>query len=198
MTDNTTTTWIILALAVAMLVMVAVIATTRRRARLRSEALRQRFGPEYERALQEHGNVTRAERELEARAARVHRFRFRDLSDAERVGFGEAWRQIQAKFVDDPAGAAVEANGLIGTVMLARGYPVDDFEHQAADLSVDHAEVVQHYRAARDLTRSKSEGAARTEELRQAIVHYRALFAELLTPPGEHPVHTGSLQEVHS
>lgn len=196
MTDNTTTIWIILAAAVAVLIVLAAIVT-RRRARLRSEALRRRFGPEYERALQEHGNVARAERELEARTVRVRHFEFRELTDAERRGYGEAWRQIQARFVDDPAGAAVEANELIGVVMRARGYPVDDFEHQAADLSVDHADVVQHYRAARSLTTSRSEGAARTEELRQAIVHYRALFTDLLNPPGEARVHDGPLQEAH-
>jgi hypothetical protein len=197
MNENTTVwIWIILAAAVAVFVIVAIVAT-RRRARLRSEALRRRFGPEYERVLQEHGNVARAERELESRAARVRRFQFRDLSDAERVGFAEAWKQIQVKFVDDPGGAAVEADQLIGTAMRARGYPIDDFEHQAADLSVDHADVVQHYRAARQLTSSRSEGAVRTEELRQAIVHYRALFAELLEPPGERRVNTGPLQEAH-
>lgn len=195
MNDNTTA-WIILAIAVAVVAIVALVAI-RRRARLRSDALRRRFGPEYERVLQEHGNVARAEQELESRAARVRRFQFRELTDAERVGFGEAWKQIQAKFVDDPAGAAVEANQLIATVMRARGYPVDDFDHQAADLSVDHAEVVQHYRAARELTASNSEAAVRTEELRQAIVHYRALFAELLEPPRERRVDTGRFQEAH-
>jgi hypothetical protein len=195
MNDNTTI-WIILAVAVALLVVVAAVVT-RRRARLRSEALRRRFGPEYERVVQEHGNVARAERELDARAERVHRFRFRELSDAERMGFGEAWRQIQAKFVDDPEVAAGEANQLIQTVMRARGYPVDDFEHQAADLSVDHAEVVQHYRAARALTESGNESATRTEDLRQAIVHYRALFSDLLEPPSERRLKTGPFQEVH-
>jgi hypothetical protein len=113
------------------------------------------------------------------------------------VGFGEAWRQIQTEFVDDPAGAAVEANQLIMAVMRARGYPVDDFEHQAADLSVDHAEVVQHYRAARELSASDSEAAVRTEELRQAIVHYRTLFADLLEPPEQRRARTGPLQEAH-
>ncbi len=196
MTDNTTT-WIILAIAAALLAIVVAVVVTRRQARLRSEALQRRFGPEYERVVQEQGDVVRAERELDHRAARVHRFRFRELSDAERVGFGEAWRQTQAKFVDDPEGAAVEANQLIQTVMRARGYPVDDFEHQAADLSVDHADVVQHYRAARALTESRGEAATRTEDLRQAIVHYRALFSELLEPPSERRPKTGPFQEVH-
>jgi hypothetical protein len=182
MTD-TNTMWIIVGVAVFALIVLAVVVVTRKRAQLRSATLRRQFGPEYDRAVVEYGNTTRAERELEARAGRVERFHFRDLTDAERGRFGQAWSDLQSRFVDDPDGAAVGANQLINEVMRARGYPVEDFEHQAADLSVDHADVVEHYRAAQALTHSKNEGALHTEDLRQAIVHYRALFADLLESP---------------
>ena len=178
MTDSTTQ-WIVIALLAAALVVVGIVVV-RRRERARRAELQHRFGPEYDRAIVEHGSVTCAERELAAREGRVGRLQFRDLTDAERRGFGEAWRTLQSRFVDNPDGAAVEANQLINELMRARGYPTDDFEHQAADLSVDHADVVQHYRAAQALTHAKQEGAAHTEDLRQALVHYRALFSDLL------------------
>ncbi|HEX3597886.1 MAG TPA: hypothetical protein VHU80_22410 [Polyangiaceae bacterium] len=185
--------WIVLGLVVAALIVVAAIVA-RRRAQSRSAELRRRFGPEYDRAVIEYGGAGRAERELAARTGRVERFHFRDLSEAERGKFGDAWTDLQARFVDDPEGAAAGADQLITEVMRARGYPIEDFEHQAADLSVDHADVVQHYRAAQSLTNSKSEGATHTEELRQAIVHYRALFADLLQGAQSAP---HSLHEAH-
>ena len=178
MTD-TTRPWIVFALVAAALIVVAVVMM-RRRASMRRAELQRRFGPEYDRAVVENGSVTQAERDLAARAGRVERFHFRDLTDTERRGFAEAWQNLQSQFIDDPARAAVGANELITQVMRARGYPTDDFEHQAADLSVDHADVVQHYRAAQALTHSSDEGAIQTEDLRQAVVHYRALFADLV------------------
>lgn len=174
--------WIILGLAALAIVVIAAIAM-RRRARLQSAELRERFGPEYGRAVGEYGSEARAEDELAKRARRVERFHFRDLTAAERTRFDAAWTALQAQFVDDPLRAAAGANQLITEVMRARGYPIEDFDTRAADLSVDHPAVVQHYRAARALAQSNGHEMGSTEDLRQAIVHYRALFAELLQNP---------------
>jgi hypothetical protein len=165
---------------VALVVMVVIAMENGRR---RRERLRRRFGPEYDRAVEQYGSVAKAEKELSARARRLERIHLRELNDADRMHFGNAWTAVQTKFVDDPPGAVSEANRLIKTVMEARGYPVEDFEHRVADLSVEHAHVVQHYRAARALALANQEGRANTEELRQAFVHYRALFTELLAEP---------------
>lgn len=187
--------WTVIILA-AVVVLVAVIAVfAKRAARQRHAELRQRFGPEYERALQEHGSVSRAERELSAREKRVHGQRLRSLPEPERTRFSADWLNIQARFVDDPAGAVQEADELIKSVMLARGYAAKEFEQRVADLSVDHAEVVQHYRAAHILAEANREGRANTEELRQAVVHYRALFSMLLEPT---ELHNEQLREAHA
>ncbi len=179
MNNNTPVLWIILGLAVLAIVVIAAIAM-RRRAQLQRAGLRERFGPEYERAVGEYGSEARAEHELAKRARRVEKFHFRDLTAAERTRFDAAWSALQAQFVDDPVRATAGANQLITEVMRARGYPIEDFDTRAADLSVDHPAVVQHYRAARALAQSSGNGMGSTEDLRQAIVHYRALFAELL------------------
>ena len=171
---------VVVLILVAALVMVVVSTENARR---RREKLRRRFGPEYDRAVQQFGGVAKAERELSARARRMERVEVRELNDADRIHFGNAWSAIQVKFVDNPTEAVHDANQLIKTVMQARGYPVEDFEHRVADLSVDHANVVQHYRAARTLAEANREGRANTEELRQAFVHYRALFTDLLAEP---------------
>jgi type II secretory pathway pseudopilin PulG len=170
---------------VAIVIMVVIAAENGRRQRAR---LRRQFGPEYERAIEQYGSIGRAEKALSARARRLQKFHLRNLNDADRVHFGNAWTGVQTKFVDDPSAAVHEANRLIKTVMQARGYPVEDFEHRVADLSVDHAHVVQHYRAARALAQANQEGRANTEELRQAFVHYRALFTELLSEADVEPV----------
>ena len=191
---NTAILWTLIALVAVAIVAVVAIGASRRRARVRSVELRQRFGPEYDRAVQEFGSPARAERELAARARRVEHLRFRDLNHADRAHFTSNWSGIQLQFVDDPAGAVIGANELIKEVMRARGYPSDDFEHLVADLSVDHAGVVQHYRAARALADSSRNGQVHTEELRQAVVHYRALFADLLQESGSSP----PLRELHA
>src|SRR5689334_21508021 len=147
---TTTAVWFIVALAFLIAIAVALFALRASRQR-RHERLRQRFGPEYEHALEKYGNTVRAERELAASAQRVQRFHVRDLDEADREHFSDSWRRVQTRFVDDPVGAAHEAEVLINAVMVARGYPVEDFKQQVADLSVDHADVVQHYRAARAL-----------------------------------------------
>jgi hypothetical protein len=186
--------WILVALAALAMVIVAAMAA-RRRSRMRSVELRQRFGPEYDRAVEQYGSPARAERELASRARRVDHIRFRELSEADRARFTTSWNQIQALFVDDPSRAVIAANDLIKEVMAARGYATDDYEQRVADLSVAHAPVVQHYRAARALSESSRQGRLNTEELRQAVVHYRAMFADLLQESG--PT-TRALREAHA
>jgi hypothetical protein len=142
--------------------------------------LRQRFGPEYDRALHDVGDVRRAEATLAAREQRVARLQLRRLAPEEANRFAEVWRHVQELFVEDPGGAISEADRLVGEVMTARGYPVTDFDQRIADISVDHAGVVEHYRAARVIAERHQRGEATTEDLRQAVVHYRSLFDELL------------------
>lgn len=194
MTTNVTLQWTIVVLAAIAIFIVAAIAS-RRRTLTRSVELRQRFGPEYDRAVEQFGTSTRAERELAARARRVDRFQFHPLTAADRTRFESSWSRVQAQFVDDPGAAATNANELIEELMRARGYPVEDFDQRVADLSVDHATVVQHYRAARALAESHRRGQSQTEDLRQAVVHYRALFADLLR---DTEGRSGSLREVHA
>jgi hypothetical protein len=177
--------WIIAA-AVVVAVIVALLALRRQR----SERLRQRFGPEYERTVREAGDVRKAEAALEARAARVKRLHIHPLSARDAQQFSEAWRVVQAQFVDDPRGAVTQADHLVGEIMQARGYPVAEFQQRVEDISVDHPSVVMNYRAARSIAESHARGQASTEDLRQAMVHHRALFAELLgqAPTGKESV----------
>ncbi len=193
MTDNTTWMGIIALVAAALVIVVVAVVAARKRA-MRSAELRQRFGPEYDRVVQQLGSRGRAERELALRARRVDHIQFHDLNEADRARFQAGWRDVQGRFVDDPAAATTQANELIKDLMRARGYPADDFEHRVADLSVEHPEVVQHYRAARALSESIRNGDIDTEELRQAIVHYRALFADLL----QGGAHEQSLHRAHA
>jgi hypothetical protein len=146
----------------------------------RTEQVRERFGPEYDRAVTEHGDQRGAQAELEARRKRVEQLDIRPLSPADRERFTAAWRATQAHFVDDPSAAIGEADRLVTDVMKVRGYPIGDFEQRAADVSVDHPRVVENYRGARDTALRNERGQASTEDLRQAMVHYRALFEELL------------------
>jgi len=182
-------------LAVVAVVAIAIISA--RSSRRRHAVLKDRFGPEYDRAVQEHGNVARAERELATREKRVRQQKLHPLQDSERGRFSQDWSRIQARFVDDPSGAVQEADELIKKVMLARGYQADkEFDERVADLSVEHANVVQHYRSARVLAEANREGRANTEELRQAFVHYRELFADLLAET--QPVPEGRIQEARA
>jgi hypothetical protein len=148
--------------------------------RQKSERLRTRFGPEYDRAVRETGHARKAEAELEAREKRLRELDIRPLSPEDARRFAEVWRRVQARFVDDPRGAVSEADGVVDEVMRARGYPIGDFDQRAADLSVNHARVVENYRAARQIAGRHARGEAGTEDLRQAMVHYRALFEDLL------------------
>lgn len=169
---------IVVVLAIAA---VAILAMQRRR----SQHLKSKFGPEYDRELKESGSARRAEQRLESREKRVEKFHIRPLADADRARFVENWRGVQARFVDDPKAAVTEADLLIAQVMELRGYPVSDFETAAADLSVNHPRFVENYRAGHDIAVRHSRGEASTEDLRQAMVHYRSLFDELV---GEPPV----------
>lgn len=148
--------------------------------RKRTEQLRERFGPEYDRTVHEAGDVRKAEASLAARAKRVERLHIRALTPDEAARFSDSWNRVQSRFVDDPGGAITEADKLVGEVMTARGYPVGEFDQRVEDISVDHPDVVMNYRAARDIALHHSQGHADTEDLRQAMVHYRALFKDLL------------------
>ena len=174
-------TWVIIAIAVAAIVVVAaVIALWAYSRSRRTRDLRDRFGPEYERTVTEMGR-DKGEKDLLARKNRVGVLDVRPLTRDEYDQYTTAWTATQARFVDDPSTAISEADDLVADVMKTRGYPVDDdFERRAADVSVDHPAMVANYRAAHETTLRHEEGDATTEELRQAMVKYRALFADLL------------------
>jgi hypothetical protein len=173
---------LLIVVVVALLVALAVIAWLLQRQR-RSRALQDQFGPEYGRTVHAVGSRDRAEQELTRRQERVERLQLRPLSPDDQQRFAAEWRTAQAQFVDDPRGATGKADQLIGAVMERRGYPVGDFEARAADLSVDYPTVVSNYRAAHTIALNAERGRAGTEDLRQALVHYRALFEELVGTP---------------
>src|ERR1700677_661589 len=172
----TQTQMAVLLIAAIVIVAVAVLVVLRRR----SAKLRARFGTEYDRVVAEKGNRFKAEAELESVAKRVKSYSLQTLSAADRDGFQKSWRKIQADFVDDPARALAEADQLLGTVMVARGYPPSDFANRAAEISVDHATVVENYRAGHDIAVPQAQRKATTEDLRKGMIHYRALFDELM------------------
>ena len=173
----TQTAWIVVAIVIVALLVVAGILWSRRR---RSEHLRDRFGPEYDRAVDAKGGRSEAEAELAEREKRVEKLDIRPLEPAERREFIQRWTDVQARFVDDPPRAVAFADALLGDVMKARGYPVSDFAQRAGDISVDHPTVVEHYRTAHDIAVRHERGDASTEDLRQAMIHYRALFDDLV------------------
>jgi hypothetical protein len=178
-------TTVLTALAILVVVVLLVVAGWMALQRRRSEKLRQRFGPEYARAVEEAGNKRQAEAELEARQKRVESLQIRPLASDERERFEANWRTTQARFVDGPGQAIAEADRLVRDVMETRGYPVGEFEQRVADLSVEHGNVVTNYRAARGLALANEAEQATTEDLRQAMVHYRALFDDLLAASPE-------------
>jgi hypothetical protein len=175
--------WLLVIVIVVLLVAVGVLAYRQRR----SAQLREGFGPEYDRTLREHGDQRTAEAELRERRERRRSYDVRPLDAEAQARYAERWQRTQAQFVDQPASALSDADALVTEVMRERGYPVDDFEQQAGDVSVDHPEVVEHYREAHAIERKSTEQSASTEDLRQGLVHYRALFAELLEPVQEQP-----------
>lgn len=152
---------------------------------MRRQALRSRFGPEYDRVLSEQESVVAAERELRSRQRRHAQLELRELAPESRQRYAEAWRDVQAQFVDEPNEAVGAADELVTQLITERGYPTQDYEDQLAHLSVEHARTLDHYREAHDIYLRHERGEATTEELRLALVHYRALFADLL---GEDPV----------
>jgi hypothetical protein len=185
-------TQLFVAIVILAVVLLGVIALAVRGSRRRREGLVQRFGPEYERAVDEYGTEKRAERELLARERRVRRQHVHPLRERERAEFLTRWEQAQARFFDDPETSVRQMDSLIQTAMSAAGYELDDFEQRVADLSVEHAGVVQHYRAARalaaaNLGRVNEPGRPDIDELRQAVVHYRALFMDLVATPEPAP-----------
>ena len=167
----------VVAIAVLVLIGIAVFFSERQK---KKTALRQRFGKEYDRAVQEKGSETKAQVLLDERAKRVEAFKLRDLDPSERERFAERWRAVQARFVDDPRGAVLEADDTVVALMGACGYPMADFEQRAADLSVNHSRVVDNYRAAHDIAVRHRQTPASTEDLRQAMIYYRSLFEDLL------------------
>lgn len=175
----------LIAVAVAVILAVAVLAWlyVQRRRRATTAELRQRFGPEYERAVGEQGSERRAEAQLEAREKRVEKLQIRELDPKERERFSGQWQALQFRFVDDPKGSVTGADALVSTVMQARGYPVADFNQRAADISVDHSRVVANYRSAHEIAVRLGEGDANTEDLRTAMIHDRSFFEELLRVP---------------
>ncbi|HEY3150491.1 MAG TPA: hypothetical protein VGK65_02390 [Candidatus Binatia bacterium] len=173
-----TQTWIILAAAVAVgLVAIGAWLYTRRK---QSHRLQEHFGPEYDRTVNELGGRTKGESDLKAREKRVERLEILPLAPSEAARFTEAWRALQSRFVDNPKGVVVQAEQVVRELMEKRGYPMGDFERRAGDISVDHPDVVANYRSAQAIALREQKGMADTEELRKAVVHYRALFDELL------------------
>jgi len=173
-----TQTWLIVA-GVVVLVLIAFAAWFFRQKK-QSQRLQQRFGPEYRRTVEALGSRTKAEAELKEREKRVEGLHIVPLEPSEAARFSQAWQALQNRFVDNPKGVVAEADQLVRELMQKRGYPMADFERRAADISVDHADVVEHYRAAQAIAVREERGELDTEELRRAVVHYRALFDELL------------------
>jgi hypothetical protein len=173
--------WIVIALVVVALAVVGWFVWSS----MRTKRLRTTFGPEYERALDESRSQREAEAELQGRRKRRDELDIRPLAPEARERHGEEWRTVQSRFVDDPVGSVRDADRLVGQVMAERGYPMEDFDSQADLISVDHPEVVENYRAGHGISEAYGRGDASTEDLRQAMVHYRALFIELLDTPSE-------------
>jgi len=172
---------IIVAVALLLVVGIATVFSIRKR---KTERLRTQFGgAEYNRAVKEGGSRQKAEAVLDKRADRVESFHIQRLGLGDRARFVESWRAVQARFVEGPGGAVTEADQLLRDVMSTRGYPVSDFEQRAADISVDHPLVLEHYRSAHEIAVRQTQGQASTEDLRQAMIHYRTLFEELVGEP---------------
>jgi FtsZ-interacting cell division protein ZipA len=178
---DTTTLAILLGLIALAVIVGAALYMQRRR----SQAMRDRYGAEYIATVDQLGDRHKVEAELRRREKRVHAFDIRPLPTAEIDRFSERWVAAQAAFVDDPGPAVGQADDLLAEVMQARGYPVSDFEQRAADLSVDHAELVANYRIAHKVAELHERGKADTEDLRRAMIAYRALFDDLLEPVAE-------------
>ena len=188
-----TQTQILVLIGVCLLVAIAVGVVLSMR-RHQTAKLRQRFGPEYGRTVERVGDRVKAESELRERERRVARLRIEPLAPAEAARFDEAWKAVQSRFVDNPTASLAEADDLIRKLMAKRGYPVGDFEARAADISVDHPRVVENYRQAHSIAVRHQRGESNTEDLRRALIHYRALFDELLEVGAVHqPAHASPI-----
>jgi hypothetical protein len=177
--------WVLIAVAVVAAVAVAIWQAL---AHKRTSKLQQQFGPEYDRTVGGAESKRDAEAELRAREERRQRLDIRPLSQAARDRYVERWQSVQAQFVDDPRTAVSSADSLIQSVMEERGYPVEDFEQRAADVSVDHPQVVENYRQGHRLAQASADGSDSTEDLRQAMRNFRALFDELVEPPADQAI----------
>ena len=169
--------WIVIGVIVAIVVLGVVFSALRTR---RSRSVQDQFGREYDRTVDKAGGRREAERELAERQKRHDELELKPLSQDARERYLQQWQVTQGRFVDDPPGAVSEADELVQRVMRDRGYPVDDFEQRAADISVEHPELVEKYRTANGIARASERGEASTEDLRHSVRHYRALFVELL------------------
>ena len=169
--------WIVIGVVVAIVVLGVLFSALRTR---RSRSLQDQFGREYDRAVDKAGGRREAERELAERQKRHDELELRPLSPNARERYVQQWQATQGRFVDDPTGAVSEADDLVQRVMRDRGYPVDDFEQRAADISVEHPDLVEKYRTANGIAQASERGEASTEDLRHSVRHYRALFVELL------------------
>jgi hypothetical protein len=179
--------WVWVVVAIAVVVVLGSIvwqAVTRRR----TTRLQEQFGPEYARTIGTAESKRQAEAELHAREERRQQLEIRPLSQAARVRYLGNWQVVQAQFVDDPRTAVASADSLIQSVMAERGYPVEDFEQRSADVSVDHPQVVENYRQGHRLAQASAGGSNSTEDLRQAMRHYRSLFDELVEPDIDEPM----------
>jgi hypothetical protein len=171
-------------LAGVVILVIAVVAWLFVQKRRRTTAdLRRKFGPEYERTVQQQGSERKAQASLTDRQERVEKLNIRDLDPMERERFLKQWESVQSRFVDSPKGAVAEADDLVSSLMKTRGYPVSDFDQRAADISVDHPRVVENYRSAHEIALRVENNGASTEDLRTAMIHYRALFEELVEVP---------------
>lgn len=174
----------LIALVAAVIVILAVVTWRyMQKRRSRTADLREKFGPEYDRAVLTHGSERKAEAKLADREKRIEKFNIRDLDAMEHERYSKQWQSIQSRFVDSPKGAVAEADDLVSSVMKARGYPVSEFDQRAADISVDHPRVVENYRSAHAIALRVGKDAASTEDLRTAMIHYRSLFEELVQLP---------------
>jgi hypothetical protein len=179
--------WVWVLIIVAAVVVVAAVVW-RALASRRTRTLQDSFGPEYNRTLDSSDSKRDAEAELRARQERREQLDIRPLPTAARDRYVDEWQRVQALFVDDPQGAVHDGDMLIQSVMRDRGYPVDDFEQRSADISVDHPKVVENYRQGHQLANASARGDGTTEDLRQAMRHYRALFEELVDETTDAPL----------
>lgn len=175
----------ILILVLIGIVLVAAIAIWFAMRQRRTHALRDRFGDEYDRTLHEHGRRSAAEEALEKREERVAELDIRPLTPANKAQFIHEWQDVKADFVDSPVEAALHADRLLAKIMQVRGYPMADFDRRYEDLTVDHREVAVHYRAGHEIAERQGRGEATTEDLRQAMQHYEALFDDLVSDTDE-------------